>query len=584
MDWCPDTGSETAVRVTKRSGGLMSFATDRDVVSLLVRMRLSLKRKRREFGFFHRIALSQPGTSNTATGLLSGIFPPRRQWPRPNADRRRLSAKRGTDASGELLIAYIMRQWGTPKSTSPAWLKALRKLSGQIRRRIAAWDENSQFAAPSTAIKLKALGKGKGDNDEFRGLAVYPIEDRVVISIVAKYWRSLTNDLMHPGSIVFRTEVPPLTHHDAVKRLLSFREKWNGQDVWVSEVDIRGFFDVIRPSVALQATDEFTRRLLHTPDLRAVAILRAFLNSYSFNKLGRREAQERALKRKRTGFGVAVPWPEKELRSLGVDIENEDVGIPQGGALSCFLANVVLDKADRAVQRVIEEAGANDSALYCRYCDDIICLATSPAVCERMMQAYSNAVQSLGLPIHAAQSFVGAYRGENRSTFWDSKSKAPYLWGAPQSDARVPWCSFVGYQVRHDGALRVRPKSIKKEVEKQNFIETRVLRDLQRYGQKRTHRQVLYRVRQRLKSIAVGIKSGGQSSVVSQCWVNGFRLLRGRHSSATQLRDLDRHRVSTLKTIRHRLVHLKSSVRTKHKERVLRFEGFPFSYAQLGFG
>jgi len=222
---------------------------------------------------------------------------------------------------------------------------------------------------------------------------------------------------------------------------------------------------------------------LHTPDLRAALVLRAFLNSYSFNKLGRREAEERALKRKRTGFGVAVPWPANELKALGVDVENEDIGIPQGGALSCFLANVVLDKADRSVQRVIEEAGANDSALYLRYCDDIICLSTSPAICQRMMDAYSAAVQSLGLPIHAAQSFAGAYRGENRSTFWNSKSKAPYLWSAPHSNGRVPWCSFVGYQIRHDGALRVRPKSIKKEVEKQNFIETRVLRDLQRYGQ-----------------------------------------------------------------------------------------------------
>ena len=34
--------------------------------------------------------------------------------------------------------------------------------------------------------------------------------------------------------------------------------------------------------------------LLHTPDTRAPLILRAFLNSYSFNKIGRPAAQARA--------------------------------------------------------------------------------------------------------------------------------------------------------------------------------------------------------------------------------------------------------------------------------------------------
>ncbi len=563
--------------------GLMSFATDRQVVSLLVRMRLAVKRKRREFGFYHRIALTNPAKGGTVSGLLSEVLPPRRQWPRPNAARRKLSARRGTDAVGELLVDFVMREWGTPKAESPAWLKKIRTLSGHIRQRIATWDEESGFETPSTAIKLKGFGKQKGDYDEYRGLAVYSVQERVIISIVAKYWRSLTNDLMHPGSIAFRTTRPPLTHHDAVKQLLMFREKRDGTDIWVSEIDIRGFFDVIRPAVALEATADFSRRLLHTPDSRAPLILRAFLNSYSFNKIGRRAAQERAQGKKRTGFGVSVPWPEEDLKALGVDVVNEAVGIPQGGALSCFLANIVLDKADRAVQRVIDETGSRDTALYLRYCDDIICLATSCAVCERMMHAYSSSVQSLGLPIHAPQAFAGAYQGNNRVTFWDSKSKKPYLWGAPDADGRVPWCSFVGYQIRFDGALRVRPKSIKKEVEKQNFIQARILRDLERYGQKRTRRQVLYRVRQRLKSIAVGIKSGGHSAVVSPSWVNGFRLLRGRHSSATQLRNLDRHRVNTLKAIRHQLVRVKAAVGVKRKEKVLEFEGYPFSYAQLGF-
>ena len=60
------------------------------------------------------------------------------------------------------------------------------------------------------------------------------------------------------------------------------------------------------------------------------------------------------------------------------------------------------------------------------------------------------------------------------------KSKAPYEWGPATKPGRVPWCAFVGYQIRHDGALRLRPSSLKKEVEKHNHILGRVGRFLRR--------------------------------------------------------------------------------------------------------
>ena len=183
---------------------------------------------------------------------------------------------------------------------------------------------------------------------------------------------------MHPGSLAFRTQFPTPTHHDAVERIMRFREDHCGNPLWVAEVDIRGFFDVVEHKVARDAVSALLATLPEGQlvDARALPILDAYFASYSFNKIGHREAEQQARERKRRGHGVEVPWPTAELCALGVDTETDLVGIPQGGALSCFLANAILNQADRAVQRAVSSGGTPDQeAVYLRYCDDIICLA-----------------------------------------------------------------------------------------------------------------------------------------------------------------------------------------------------------------
>ena len=465
------TGSETAMGIAQDPlrNGILSVATDRHIVELLVRMRMGVRRKRRDFGFYERLGKTKkPHRITPVATTLATLLPPRNDWPRPAAKTRQAASIRGKDATAQLLVKWILSRWGTPRTESPDWLMELRRFSGRIRHRLATWDASAELASPETFIKLKTFAKEKGEADEYRGLAVYSVEDRLVVSLAARYWRLRTDDLMHSGSVAFRTAVPPKTHHSAVSEILAFRRslmKLGLDEIWVSEVDIRGFFDVISIVAARRAVEKLAARLPPElkPDIRAVGILNAFLESYSFNKVGQPQAIELAKHKKRVGFGIAVPWPEAQLKALGVDTSTESVGIPQGGALSCFLANAVLDQADQAVQAVVTAAGQDQHALYLRYCDDIICLATSEGLCRGMMEAYKRAVESLRLPIHPILEFKTRYvddaESKNKKTFWDGKSKAPYRWGPAGQVQWVPWCSFVGYQIRHDGYLRVRPKA-----------------------------------------------------------------------------------------------------------------------------
>jgi hypothetical protein len=280
------------------------------------------------------------------------------------------------------------------------------------------------------------------------------------------------------------------------------------------------------------------------------------------------------------------------LRERGVDVERSRVGIPQGGALSCFLANAILDQADWAVEDAIKAGADADEALYLRYCDDIICLATSRDQCDRMLSAYAAALVDLKLPAHEMLNFNRPYeRSRERKRrspereiggFWKGKSKAPYRWAPAGEPGSVPWCAFVGYQVRYDGKLRLRPSSVKKEIEKHNLILGQVQRFVRRKGQSRSKKQIVYRVRQRLRAIAVGTGSVGNGPMPPAfSWTQGFRLLAKHPSLSGQLRNLDRHRVACVAALRRRLKHKGTGAAVKRLVPVLKFEGFPFSYAGL---
>ena len=567
---------------------IMSVATDRRILSLLVRARMSLRRQRRNTIFYHRLARTGRNPRIGLEDELSALFPPRRAWPRPGLPARRAALARGLDPMSIALVDWLLRNISKPKRESPDWLRRLRRFVGSVRGRIRHWAHDTSFQKPQIYVVLKSRAIESGQPDSFRCLATYTLRDRIVISIASRYLREISDNLMHPGSFAFRTQSPNMTHHSAVDHMMGFRRNHSGKPLWVAEVDIRGFFDVVEHQVAWDAVSSLLEALPQAPCVndRALLILKAYLSSYSFNKLGRQEAEQKAREQQRSGHGAEVPWPTDELLALGVDTERDRVGIPQGGALSCFLANAILHQADWAVHdAVLPRSGMKQEALYLRYCDDIICLATSRATCEQMANAYRAALCKLKLPAHDMLVFDRVYKDQRESEkggFWSGKSKAPYEWGPPDKPGRVPWCAFVGYHVRYDGVLRIRPSSVKKEIENHNRILSEIRRHLRRREQARSKRQILYRFRQRLRSITVGSGTVGddpEPPVFS--WTQGFRLLRKYPSLSGQLRDLDRHRVSRVRALSRHLQRLGTAMETAPIHDGLEFEGFPFSYAGL---
>jgi hypothetical protein len=339
---------------------------------------MMLCRFRRDKLFFDRLAVTGQNYAQAGDKILQDLLPPRREWPRPSLPRRKRALERGGDAIAELMVEHIMRRWSEPNQHAPAWLQKLRRFSARIRRRLRNWDTDDRLVPSRIIAQLKKRWENPDEPDQYRCLAAYSLEDKLIISLTAEYLRKITDSIMHPGSLAFRVARdgnPPPTHHTAAKKIIEFRhQKSDGRkkNIWISEVDIRGFFDAVSHDIARKSVRRLLGRLHPSVvvDQRALAILDSYLDGYSFNLFARPKAHKYALQSRRGHRKVEIPWPEDALKKLGCKVESDPIGIPQGGALSCVLANAILDAADWKV----ESSAMTDpkgSALYLRYCDDV---------------------------------------------------------------------------------------------------------------------------------------------------------------------------------------------------------------------
>ncbi|MBK8342945.1 MAG: RNA-directed DNA polymerase [Bacteroidetes bacterium] len=233
----------------------------------------------------------------------------------------------------------------------------------------------------------------------------------------------------------------------------------------MAECDMEKFFDTVNHKIAKVLYDELVnqcKELYSNLDLSQPSYLfRQFLDCYAFN--------------------INVPLPEdaqywdsydipngnfkwvlKEIEDLGYyeNVANERIGIPQGGALSGLIANIMLNVADK----VMLQTGVS----YLRFCDDMIILHPDKVTCSIAKELYVNTLKGLKLVPHnfkseaeltAKRMTTSKERKKLGSisfeSFWKVKSKGPYKWGAIEEGC-FPWIGFVGYEIHHQGHVRVR--------------------------------------------------------------------------------------------------------------------------------
>ncbi|MGC1621077.1 MAG: hypothetical protein WA765_21495 [Candidatus Acidiferrum sp.] len=441
-----------------------------------------------------------------------------------------------------------------------------------------------------TAPKIHPIEKERGSH-KYRPLASFPLDDKIIDSLTARYLRRLLDHALLPSCLAFRcnngAKKPPTTH-DALQKLLNLNRRHFKTRLFVAECDIKSFYDCVSHAVAREAFADLLRDgARRLPGLqvhpRAREIYESYLASYSFRRIVK--SREQGLLGSRDQKGE-FKWPMADLVKFHGVASPDNVGVPQGGALSCFIANAVLHAADKRLERLKRRRGK--AFTYLRYCDDMILLAADFDTCKAAHDAYSEVLESKLLPVHLPASFVSY-----DASFWNAKSKAPYLWDRRGTSDNVPWIQFVGYQLRFDGLVRIRPSTLKKHRDKVTKAADQLLKVLNpgsrqgrrlsafARGLRKSNAQIIHRLRQRLISMAVGrVRLGREfKGPMPMCWANGLRGLLGRKIVRSQLKALDLHREKQIRRVVRRL-KLRDAAPAKNSKvkDVLAYYGTPFSY------
>ena len=391
--------------------------SEEELIGLLARQRAAAAKSRHDEQFLRN--LSRSAKPPSAKGEIDKCFPPRRLWLRSPRTRRQGRSSLNLNAYDlSRTVSTLLR---SAEHQNDDWALRISHLLAQLRMRGLA-------SAAATIDSPKVLPKEKGPHT-YRAISNYALNDRVIIGQCAKYLRHCFDSGFLECSYAFRTARPHQNapqHHDAVKALIAYRKQFSGKPLWVAECDIRGFFDCVDHEIAKTCFQEGIKRASQqgiTVDKRAASIFYSFLRSYTFSTVAAPQAQEWFNKHDRLGI---LKWPEEALTKIHADLNNCVIGIPQGGAISCLIANLMLHSADEAVTNEGHSTPSDPDLFYARYCDDMILMHPDRdrAKCESAFERYQDRLKKLKLPCHAPIT-VEKYD----ATFWDSKSKNPYQWG-----------------------------------------------------------------------------------------------------------------------------------------------------------
>jgi hypothetical protein len=543
--------------------------SDSKIIQLLVRYRIKAawitakKRKDR----------SMTDNENLCFDAISveKLLPPRRKWHRFKSKHRR-----GLDRT---MIAYttLFRATMSLRHEGAEWAHNLETFIRRVQRR--ALSQRDFTFGPYRIFAQRKDGK-----QEYRPIVAFNLEDAIINTLTARYLRERLNALFDDASYFFRIRPADQSkcpdHHDAFREVMKLRERCGPRELFVAEADIKSFFDcldhaIIRRHVkALFATAKEAGRPVSS---RSLKIIEALLACYNFRDSVIARSSE-LLKQRPPG---AFKWPEEELRQINPAFTSAPIGIPQGGALSLLLANIVLHQADKALRM----SPQREAFTYIRYCDDMLIAAEDQEVCTKAFALYCAELKKLRLPIHDPIQ-PPLYQGADKRIFWSTKSKSPYRWGPEVDGGAFPWIGFVGYQLRWDGLARIRLSSLKKHMMRLRDLEQRFFRFLHhkantpsggRYLEKKAE-AITSGLRLALNTLSVGNpRLDGSSGMTKTFWSNAFNAIWGRNVVWSQITRLDRYRESIFHKACSALGRYAGKKRTRSKA-LFKDSGYPFSY------
>jgi hypothetical protein len=426
---------------------LEQYFSDERIINQVCKERVKLAENRHDRQTINRLVCHMEET--VPTHPFYDVMPPHSLWSRYRSKVRTAGSNPNLFALKKAVRILRYHQPHLP------WVMELNRYIASIRARVL---NNQSFAITAPTISWRPKDNG---GHEYRALCRFNPDDNLILCLFAQYLRDVFDSQFSTSSFAFRAarqgQIP--THHDAFTAIFNLKQDSGNRSLYVAECDIRGFFDTVDHGVALSAFAAAAGKVNLHP--RAEVLFLTYLDCYSFPQNVLEGAEPRLKQRDPQGY---FKWPEPELGAMhNTNPRALRIGVPQGGAVSGVIANLVMDHADKCVEAKRGELEAD--IYYFRYCDDMVLMGQSKKHCKTVFDAYLNTLTDLKLAFHRPEKTCIYDKGH-----WENKSKAPYRWCGEKWFGCVPWVQFVGYQIRYDGLVRPRKESVAKQCLK--LVET----------------------------------------------------------------------------------------------------------------
>ena len=459
----------------------IEYASEQRILELLIkeRVKIALKGKLKGVSTDRIINRAECGEVLTTTEQVFTIMPARNSWHRPRKQERRLNSGEESKSHKQILtrsIAITIQQHRKLK-TPPQYLKNLDAFVSSLREDICSCE-------PITFNSIKIIGKKKKVNSEgveiLRPICVFEsLREKLLIALASKYLTEVFDYLLHEEILSYRplrkyhgSETPILTDRDnAIQNIHAYRKAHRCGTLYVAECDIQKYFDTINHDVIRSCFKSFADKV-KTLDAnfdysQVERIVNAYLNSYSFYRNVEAENEKKKVRNQQFETPKAHLFIERGCYTAEEFESTKDkIGIPQGGALSALMSNVILHTIDS--ESILDRPDIN--RFFCRYGDDILLMHTSKTECERLINRYCEALTQHKLLYHdfisvADKEFRRANGVSIRPILWDQKSRKPFLWGRSKTELEsVDWIGFLGYEMRYTGEVRLRRSSFDNKI------------------------------------------------------------------------------------------------------------------------
>jgi len=245
---------------------------------------------------------------------------------------------------------------------------------------------------PKSVRRAEIPKAGKG----VRRLGIPTVIDRMIQQAISQKLIPIFEPRFSEHSYGFR---PNRNAHQAIAKVQhDLKEGYT----WVVDIDLEAYFDTVNHDKLMALLARAVK------DKRVLKLIRAYLNA--------------------------------GIMTNGILIKT-DQGCPQGGPLSPFLSNIMLDELDKELER--------RNHRFCRYADDVLILVKSQKAAKRVMVSMSRFIEKrLKLKVNRHKSALGRP--------WERK-----------------FLGFSFYCKQKEIRIRIHPVSIARVKEKIKFITAR---------------------------------------------------------------------------------------------------------------